>query len=85
MYVISEVEVPGLTWRRGALEWIRYDPLGCGMGDASRVVSADRAVVTDFIKVDVCLVVDIKGEGTYTTSPSFDERISCVRAGLVSH
>ncbi len=55
------------------------------MGDASRVVSADRAVVTALIKLDVCLVVDVKGEGTYTTSPSFDERISCVRAGLVSH
>ena len=54
------------------------------MGDASRVVSADRAVVTDFIKIDVCLV-DVKSEGTYTTSPSCDERISCVRAGLVSH
>ena len=55
------------------------------MGDASRVVSADRAVVTALIKLDVCLVVDVKGEGTYTTSPSFDERISCVQAGLVSH
>lgn len=85
MYAISEVGVPGLTWRRGALEWILYDPLECGMGDASRVVSADRAVVTDLINVDVCLVVDIKGEGTYTTSPLFDERISCVWAGLVSH
>ena len=55
------------------------------MGDASRVVSADRVVVTDFMKVDVCLVVDVEGEGTYITSPSFDERMSCVRAGLVSH
>ena len=55
------------------------------MGDASRVVSADRVVVTDFIKVDVCLVVDVEGEGTYITSPSFNERISCVRVGLVSH
>ena len=75
----------GLNWRRGALEWIRYAPLECGMGDASRSVSADHAVVTDFIKIDVCLVVDVRSEGTYTTLPSCDERISCERAGLVSH
>ena len=75
----------GLGWRRGALEWIRYDPLERCMGDASSVVSADRAVVADFIKIGFCLVVDVRSEGTYTMSPSFDERISCVRVGLVSH
>ena len=47
----KDVVIWGQGLKRGALEWMRYDPLEWWMGDASSVVSAERVVVSDIMNV----------------------------------